>query len=144
MTDCREGLLMLLISKLPRKNIAILQNLQLHCGCSGVHSAGPGRSPLRLAQEWLPRTPGPLLLRRGRRQGEDDDDDDDDSNDNKMTTRCTAATLWRLTTAPVCTPASGSAAPTPRSCPHSGSSRSGFLNCKISHFCSNIVQKERN
>ena len=41
-----------------------------------------------------------------------------------VTTRCTAATLWRLTTAPVCTPASGSAAPTPRSCPHSGSSRS--------------------
>ena len=39
-------------------------------------------------------------------------------------TRYTAATLWRLTTAPVCTPASGSAAPTPRSCPHSGSSRS--------------------
>ena len=53
---------------------------------TGVHSAGPGRSPLRLAQEWLPRTPGPLLLRRGRRQGEDDDDNDndndDDSNDN--------------------------------------------------------------
>ena len=39
-------------------------------------------------------------------------------------TRCTAATSWRLTTAPVCTLASGSAAPTPRSCPHSGSSRS--------------------
>ena len=38
--------------------------------------------------------------------------------------RCTAGTSWRLTTAPVSTPGSGSAAPTPRSCPPSGSSRS--------------------
>merc|ERR1712223_2208067 len=44
-----------------------LQTLVRHR--AGVHSAGPGRSPLRMAQEWLPRTPGPLLLRRGRRQG---------------------------------------------------------------------------
>ena len=37
--------------------------------CSGVHSAGPGRSPLRLAQEWFPRAPGSLLLRCRRWQG---------------------------------------------------------------------------
>ena len=138
MTDRRDGL----FATLQKNSIFTVPR-------SGVHSAGPGRSPLRLAQEWLPRTPGPLLLRGGRRQGEDH---------NIMMvmrivmipmTRCTAGTSWRLTTAPVCTPASGSAAPTPRSCPPSGSSRSdsaqqGPLTRKISHFCSNIVQKERN
>ena len=37
--------------------------------CSGVHSAGSGWSPLRLAQEWFPRAPGSLLLRCRRWQG---------------------------------------------------------------------------
>ena len=50
--------------------------------------------------------------------------------------RCTAGTSWRLTTAPVSTPGSGSAAPTPRSCPPSGSSRSVMKqteNNKVKH-----------
>jgi hypothetical protein len=36
---------------------------------AGVHPPGPGRSSLWVAQERVPRTSGPLLLRRGCRQG---------------------------------------------------------------------------
>ena len=81
---------------------------------AGVHDAQAERQPARLPRRRLPRTAGPVLLRRRR--------------DRDHRSRRSPKTTWM----PASQPASPSRASTPRSCPASGNSRSARWACSKS------------